>query len=73
MPSDPRDAGTLRDAALNPDGKTYNGARALSWLSKALDPAGKGLSVEEVEKEFAKAKAEADRRKAAKAEEGEGT
>lgn len=68
---DPRAAPTLQAAALNPDGKTWSGARALSWLSKVLDPAGKGLPVEEVEKEFAKAKAEADRRKAKKAEEGD--
>lgn len=56
LTDDPRDAATLGEAALNQDGKTWNGARALSWLSKALDPAGKGLSVEEVSKEFDKAK-----------------
>ena len=43
---DPRDAATLGEAAQNPDG-TYNGLRALSWLSSVLTP-GKGLSVEEV-------------------------
>lgn len=55
--SDPRKAKTLGDAALNPDG-TYNGLRALSWLSEAINP-GKGFSVEEVSKI-------ADRVKAAK-------
>jgi hypothetical protein len=45
--SDPRKAKTLGEAALNPDGETYNGARALSFLSEALHP-GKGLSEEEV-------------------------
>lgn len=45
--SDPRKATTLGEAALNSDG-TYNGHRALAWLSEVLDP-GRGLSVEEVE------------------------
>lgn len=44
--SDPRKANSLGEAALNPDG-TYNGLRALSWLSDVLNP-GKGLSEEEV-------------------------
>ena len=46
MSDDPRKAKTLDEAALNPDG-TYNGLRALSWLSAVLN-GGKGLSVEEV-------------------------
>lgn len=43
---DPRKAKNLGHAALNPGG-TYDGARALSWLSEVLHP-GHGLSVEEV-------------------------
>lgn len=43
---DPRQAKTLEEAALNPDG-TYNGLRALSWLSDVLT-GGKGLSEVEV-------------------------
>lgn len=43
---DPRQARTLDEAARNPDG-TYNGIRALSWLSSALS-GGKGLSEDEV-------------------------
>lgn len=46
--SDPRKAKTLDEAALNPDG-TYNGLRALSWLSDVLT-GGKGLPVETVAK-----------------------
>lgn len=45
--TDPRTAPTLGAAAKNPDG-TWNGAKALSWLSEALRP-GKGVPVEEVE------------------------
>lgn len=44
--TDPRKAKTLGEAALNPNG-TYNGVRALSWLSAALFPGG-GLSEDEV-------------------------
>lgn len=45
---DPREAATLGEAALNPDG-TYNGARAMSWLSAIFaPPGGKGVSEEEV-------------------------
>lgn len=44
--TDPRKAKSLGEAALNPDG-TYNGIRALSWLSAALYP-GAGLSEDEV-------------------------
>lgn len=46
MQDDPRKAKTLGEAAMNPDG-TYNGLRALSWLSDVLTK-GKGLSVDEV-------------------------
>lgn len=46
MADDPRKAETLDDAAKNPDG-TYNGARALSWMSEALHP-GAGISEDEV-------------------------
>lgn len=45
---DPRTARSLEEAARNPDG-TYNGLRALSWLSDVLNP-GKGLTEEEVAK-----------------------
>ena len=45
--SDPRSAPSLEEAAKNPDG-TWNGARALSWLSEALNP-GKGRPVEDIE------------------------
>ena len=44
--NDPRKAKTLGEAALNPDG-TYNGIKALSWLSDVLS-GGKGLSEDEV-------------------------
>jgi hypothetical protein len=54
--TDPRKANTLDEAALNPDGKTYNGARALSWLSAILGK-GKGLSEEEVQDIWNKEKA----------------
>lgn len=47
MVSDPRLAQTLGEAAQNPDG-SYNGLRALSWLSEALNP-GRGLPLSEVE------------------------
>lgn len=53
--SDPRKADNLRDAALNPDGETWNGAKALSWLSEVLNP-GKGLPEEEVARMFDDAK-----------------
>jgi hypothetical protein len=53
--TDPRKAKTLGEAAQNPDG-TYNGAKALSWLSEALFP-GKGISEQEVMAEWEKAKA----------------
>lgn len=55
--ADPREAKTLGEAALNPDG-TYNGARAMSWLSAILAPPGsKGVSEDEVMKMWDEAKA----------------
>ena len=45
---DPRKAETLDEAARNPDG-TYNGLKALSWLSEAINP-GKGIEQGEVAK-----------------------
>lgn len=63
--SDPRKANTLDEASRNPDG-TYNGARALSWLSDVVT-GGKGLSEAEVQGIFEdvkarKARGEATRR-----------
>ncbi len=51
---DPRKARTLDEAASNGDG-TYDGARALSWLSEALHP-GRGISEAEVRKMWQDAK-----------------
>ena len=45
---DPRKAKTLGKACDNGNG-TYNGLKALSWLSEVLNP-GKGISVEEIRK-----------------------
>lgn len=45
---DPRKAATLGEASRNPDG-TFNGLKALSWLSEVLNP-GKGVSLNEVRK-----------------------
>jgi hypothetical protein len=45
--ADPREAKTLGEAADNGDG-TFDGLRALSWLSSVLG--GKGLPLSEVEK-----------------------
>lgn len=56
MTSDPRKAKTLGEAALNPDGETLNGARALAWLSETLNP-GKGLTEQEVAEIWEEAKA----------------
>ncbi|MBG4448713.1 hypothetical protein I5F71_02855 [Pseudomonas aeruginosa] len=56
MAGDPRKAKTLGEAALNRNG-TYNGARALSWLSEVLHP-GHGLSEEEVREIAAQVQAE---------------
>lgn len=53
--TDPRKANTLEEAAANGDG-TYNGARALSWLSETLRP-GKGMSEAEVRALWEEAKA----------------
>lgn len=53
--TDPRKAATLGEAAQNPDG-TWNGAKALSWLSEALHP-GKGISEQEVQRIWEDAKA----------------
>jgi hypothetical protein len=55
MMTDPRKADTLDEAARNEDG-TYDGARALSWLSDILT-GGKGVSEAEVQAMFADAKA----------------
>lgn len=52
---DPRKAKTLGEAAQNTDG-TWNGAKALSWLSEVLHP-GRGLSEDEVTKIWEEAKA----------------
>lgn len=52
---DPRKAHTLQEAAQNPDG-TFNGAKALSWLSEVMNP-GRGLSEGEVQKMWDEAKA----------------
>ena len=59
--TDPRKAKSLEDAALNPDG-TFNGIRALSWLSAALS-GGNGISEDEVRQiaEEVKAKQQARR------------
>ena len=54
-PKDPREAGNLAEAARNPDG-TYNGLKALSWLSEVLNP-GKGLPEGEVTKIWEEVKA----------------
>lgn len=55
MSPDPRKAETLDEGASTPDG-TYNGARALSWLSDVLT-GGKGTTEDEVRQMFAGAKA----------------
>lgn len=53
--TDPRQAKTLGEAAINPDG-TWDGARALSWLSEALNP-GKGASEADVRRIWDEAQA----------------
>lgn len=53
--TDPRKADTIDEASRNPDG-TYDGARALSWLSDVLT-GGKGMTEDEVRRTFADAKA----------------
>lgn len=59
--NDPRKAETLDDAARNADG-TYNGAKALAWLSEVLNP-GKGLSEGEVKAIWDDAKAKHEAKK----------
>lgn len=56
LAQDPRRANTMEEAALNDDGKTYNGARAIAWLSECLLP-GRGFSPAEVDDIFREAKA----------------
>lgn len=63
--ADPRQAKTMGEAARNQDG-TYNGFRALSWMSAALSKSGKGLSEEEVKAMFAEAVARKKAREAQK-------
>lgn len=60
MPNDPRKMKTLGEASSNENG-TYNGFRALSWLSEALSP-GKGLSVEEVKQIVQEVKSKREQR-----------
>lgn len=55
---------TLGEAALNPDGKTYNGITAMRWMYEALS--GKPLSEEEALKIAEEAKAKAAERRAAR-------
>lgn len=52
----PRKAKTLGDAALNPDGKTYDLFKAMSWASAAVT-GGKGMSEEEVRRLYEEVKA----------------
>jgi hypothetical protein len=54
--TDPRKADTLDEASRNEDG-TYDGARALSWLSGMLT-GGKGMTEAEVRQMFADANAQ---------------
>lgn len=56
--TDPRKAKTLGEAAQNPDG-TWNGARALSWLSEVVT-GGHGVPVEEVMTMWQEAKRRAE-------------
>lgn len=58
--TDPRKAKTLGEAAQNPDG-TFNGARALSWLSEALNP-GRGASEAEVQQIYDRVRARQSKR-----------
>lgn len=53
--TDPREAKTLGEAAMNADG-SFNGARALSWMSEVLNP-GKGASVADVQRIWDEAQA----------------
>lgn len=52
--ADPRKAKSLGEAAKNPDG-TYDGRKALSWLSEVLHP-GQGVSVEAIQAELERQK-----------------
>jgi hypothetical protein len=61
--SDLRKAITLDEACSNGDG-TYNGARALSWLSDVLS-GGKGVPVADVERTWLDAKRKANARQRA--------
>lgn len=45
--TDPRQAKSLDEAARNPDG-TYNGFRALFWMSAIFSKSGKGIPEDEV-------------------------
>ena len=53
--TDPRDAPDLDQASRNPDG-TYDGAKALSWLSNVLT-SRQGLTVDEIREAWEDAKA----------------
>ena len=56
MTADPRQAATLEEAAGNGDG-TYDGVRAMSWLSACLNPVTGGLSPTEVQEIWEEVKA----------------
>lgn len=53
--TDPRKANTIDEACANGDG-TYDGARAMAWLSDVLT-GGKGVPADEVRTMFADTKA----------------
>jgi len=55
---------TLNEAALNPDGKTYNGIKAMQWMFTALS--GKEMTEEEAVEMFRVAKEKAKERKQVK-------
>lgn len=48
MTLDPRKCESLDEAAMNEDG-TYNGVRALCWLSEVMHP-GKGISEQDAQR-----------------------
>ncbi len=58
MSADPRKARTLGEAAQNPDG-SYNGFRAMSWLSEVLHP-GQGIAEDDIREEYDRKKREGD-------------
>jgi hypothetical protein len=64
--SDPRKAKTLGEACMNPDGKTFNMIRLMSWLTECVAP-GRGIPEEEVR---AMAQEAINRRKARKGPNG---